>query len=59
MCVGMAVDLGIQRSSKDQGKTMSSRLFAEEVEPCNRKDNFVRPLERERTWLAILVVAVG
>jgi hypothetical protein len=59
MCVGMAVDLGLQRSSKDQVKTMSSRLFAEEVEPCNRKDNFIRPLERERTWLTIFVTSVG
>jgi len=58
MCVGMAIDLSLQRSSKE-GKAMSSRLFAEEVEPCNRKDNFTRPLEKERTWLAVFVASVG
>ena len=58
MCVGMAIDLSLQRSSKD-GRPMSSRLFAEEVEPCNRKDNFIRPLEKERTWLAVSVASMG
>lgn len=59
MCVGMAIDLGLQRSLKDQAKTMSARIFAEEVEPCHRKDNFTRPLEKERTWLAVFVTSVG
>ena len=54
----MAIDLSLQRSSKDS-KPMASRLFAEEVEPCNRKDNFTRPLEKERTWLAVFVASVG
>jgi hypothetical protein len=58
MCVAMAIDLSLQRSSKD-GRAMSSRLFAEEVEPCNRKGNFIRPLEKERTWLAVFVISVG
>ena len=54
----MAIDLSLQRSSKDV-RPMASRLFAEEVEPCNRKDNFTRPLEKERTWLAVFVASVG
>lgn len=58
MCVGMAIDLGLQRSSKDR-RHVSSKLFAEDVEPCFRKENFVRPLERERTWLAVFVAAAG
>ena len=58
MCVGMAIDLSLQRSSKD-GKNLSSRLFADEVELCNRKENFIRSLEKERTWLAVFIAAVG
>jgi hypothetical protein len=57
MCVGMAIDLGLQRSSKD-GRNLSSRLFAED-EPCNRKENFIRPLEKERTWIAVFIAVVG
>jgi len=53
----MAVDLALQRSSKD--KLMSTRLLGEEPEPCNRKENFIRPLEKERTWLAVFIAAVG
>lgn len=59
MCVGMAIDLALQRSSKDQLRTVSSRIFPEEMEPCNRKENFKRPLEKERTWLAVYVASVG
>src|SRR5271170_2173667 len=58
MCVGMAIDLSLQRGAKD-GRNLSSRLFAEEVEPCNRKENFIRPLEKERTWLAVFIAAIG
>jgi hypothetical protein len=59
MCVGMAIDLSLHRSSKDQARAMSSRLFAEEVDNCKGKDTFTRPLEKERTWLAIFVASVG
>jgi hypothetical protein len=59
MCVGMAVDLALQRSSKDGLRAASSRIFPEELEPGNRKENFIRPLERERTWLAVYVASVG
>ena len=58
ICVGMAVDLGLQRSSKE-ARNLSSRLLAEEVELCNRKENFIRPLENERTWITVFIAAVG
>jgi hypothetical protein len=58
MCVGMAIDLALHRTSKDIRNT-ASKLFPEEVEPCNRKDNFIRPLERERTWIAVYLTSVG
>ena len=58
MCIGMAIDLALHRSSKD-AKAIPSRLFSEEVDPCNRNENFTRPLEKERTWLAVFVVTVG
>ena len=57
MCVGMAVDLSLQRSSKD--KLFPARFLGEEPELCNRKENFTRPLEKERTWLAVFIAAVG
>jgi hypothetical protein len=59
MCVGMAIDLALQRSQKDTLRHMSSKLFPEEVEPGNRKENFTRPLEKERTWIAVFVASVG
>jgi len=57
MCVGMAIDLALQRSPKE-ARNDKSRLF-DEVDPCNRKENFTRPLEKERTWLAVFVSAIG
>jgi hypothetical protein len=59
MCVGMAIDLALQRSQKDTLRHMSSKLFPEEVEPGNRKENFTRPLEKERTWMAVFIASVG
>jgi len=59
MAVGMAVDLALQRSSKDNFRGMSSKLFPEEMEPGNRKENFTRKLEKERTWIAIFIASVG
>ena len=59
MCVGMAIDLALQRSPKDGARGVASRIFPEEMDPCNRKDNFTRPLEKERTWLGVFVSAVG
>ena len=55
----MAIDLALQRSSKDSMRPMASKLFAEEIEPCNRKENFTRPFEKERTWLAVYIASVG
>lgn len=55
----MAIDLSLQRSAKDGCRAMSSKLFADEAEPSNRKDNFLRPLERERTWVAVYIQSVG
>jgi hypothetical protein len=55
----MAIDLALQRSSKDGLRGVSSRIFPEELEPGNRKENFLRPLERERTWLAVYIASVG
>jgi hypothetical protein len=59
MAVGMAIDLALQRSSKDTFRGMSSKLFPEEMEPGNRKENFTRKLEKERTWIAVFVASVG
>jgi len=59
MAVGMAVDLALQRSAKDNFRGMSSKLFPEEMEPGNRKENFTRKLEKERTWIAIFIASVG
>jgi hypothetical protein len=59
MCLGMAIDLSLQRSTKDVCRGMSSKLFAEEMDLSNRKDNFIRPLERERTWIAVYIQSVG
>jgi len=57
MCVGMAIDLALQRSPKE-ARNDKSKLF-DEVEPCNRKDNFTRPLDKERTWLSVFISAIG
>lgn len=56
---GMAIDLGLQRSNKEMSRNLSTKLLTEEVEPGNRKENFARPLERERTWLVTYLLAVG
>jgi hypothetical protein len=54
MMVAMAIDLGLQRSSKET-RNAGSKLFQEDHEPLN----FVRPMERERTWLAVYVASTG
>jgi len=62
MCVGMAIDLSLQRSAKDPVtglKAMAKQMFPEELEPGNRKENFTRPLEKERTWMAVFLASVG
>ena len=59
MAVGMAIDLALQRSTKDTFRAMSSKLFPEDMEPGNRKENFTRKLEKERTWIAVFIASVG
>jgi len=53
MTVAMAIDLGLQRSAKET-KNVGSKLFPEDEPP-----NFLRPLERERTWLAVYLATTG
>lgn len=58
----MAIDLALHRSSKDPiqpFKAMSKQFFPDEIEPGNRKENFTRPLEKERTWMAVYFAASG
>ena len=55
----MAIDLALQRSTKDNFRGMGSRIFPDDMEPCNRKENFTRVLEKERTWIAIYIASVG
>jgi hypothetical protein len=55
MMVAMAIDLGLQRSGKEQ-KNLSAKLFQEEDQPPL---NFVRPMERERMWLAVYLASTG
>jgi len=58
--MGMCIDLGLQTSSKEVSRPLTTKLLAEEVEPGgNRRENFTRPLERERTWLAAYMLSVG
>jgi len=53
MTVAMAIDLGLQRSAKET-KNVGSKLFPEDEAP-----NFLRPMERERTWLAVYLATTG
>ena len=53
MTVAMAIDLGLQRSAKET-KNVGSKFFLEDEPP-----NFLRPMERERTWLAVYLATTG
>ena len=56
MCMGMAIDLGLQRSVKDSFhgfKAMAKHMFPDDLDPGSRKENFARILEKERTWIAM------
>jgi len=57
--MGMCIDLGLQASSKEASRPLAAKLLPDEVEHGNRKENFTRPLERERTWLAAYMLSVG
>jgi hypothetical protein len=58
----MAIDLSLHRSGKDSAhgiKSIAKQLWSEEMEPGNRKENFTRPLEKERIWMAVYFASSG